>query len=226
MLAAVPSLRAEEVLRAFHRDAPNLFLGAAFVTVGLVAVGFSALRGKRDLLFIYFGIFASLYGLRLWVQASLLGLLIPNSVFYARLSGAINYLVPIPFILYFRSAGLLRGAGKIAGYTLAVVDTILAIATFVFGAKSIYLDVNNVLVIIALVVLILQFVQDRQEDEGFIIVRRGLLVFAGLALWDNVAGLYLRLWRIEPLGFAFFLGSLGYVAARRTLKRDQQLNEI
>ncbi len=227
MLAAA-SLRADEVLRAFHRDAPNLFLGAAFVTVGLVAIGFSALRGRRNLLFIYFGIFAGLYGLRLWVQASLLGLLIPNSVFYARLSAAINYLVPIPFILYFRSAGLLRGLSKVAGYVLAGVDAVLAIATFAFGGSSRYSTINSVLVIIALVVLIVQFLRDRQQDEDFIVIRRGLLVFAGFALWDNIAGLYLhlRLWRIEPIGFAFFLGCLGYVAARWTLKRDQQLNEI
>jgi sigma-B regulation protein RsbU (phosphoserine phosphatase) len=31
---------------------------------------------------------------------------------------------------------------------------------------------------------------------------------------------------IEPYGFAVFLGCLGYVAARRTLNRDQELNEI
>jgi sigma-B regulation protein RsbU (phosphoserine phosphatase) len=31
---------------------------------------------------------------------------------------------------------------------------------------------------------------------------------------------------LEPFGFAAFLGTLGYVAARRTLQRDQQLQEI
>jgi uncharacterized membrane protein len=48
------------VLQAFHREAPNLFLGAAFVTAGLVAIAFSALREKRDQLLLYFGIFAGL----------------------------------------------------------------------------------------------------------------------------------------------------------------------
>lgn len=226
MLDATASLRPDQVLQAFHRDAPNLFLGAGFVTAGLVAIGFSALGRKRDLLFVYFGVFASLYGLRLWVQASLLGMLIPNSEFYGRLSAAINYLVPIPFILYFRSAGLLRGAGKIAGYSLAAIDAVLAVLTFALGGNRAYLNINNVLVIVALVVLIVQFLRDRQKDKDFIIVRRGLLVFAGFALWDNVAGLYLWLWKIEPLGFAFFLTCLGYVAARRTIERDQQLSEI
>jgi sigma-B regulation protein RsbU (phosphoserine phosphatase) len=226
MLAAAPSLRADEVLRAFHRDAPNLFLGAAFVTIGLVAIGFSALRRKRDLLFVYFGTFAVLYGTRLWVRASLLGLILPESVVYERLRDGINYLVPIPFILYFRSAGLLRGIGFVAGYTLAIGDLVLALLTFAFGHRAEYARFNSGLVIVALAILIVQFMRDRRDDHDFIVVRRGLLVFAAFAIWDNVAGLYFRIWSSEALGFAFFLGCLGYVAARRTIQRDQQLSEI
>jgi phosphoserine phosphatase RsbU/P len=46
------------------------------------------------------------------------------------------------------------------------------------------------------------------------------------ALWDNTAGTLLGIPDIEPYGFAMFLASMGYVAARRTLERDQQLGEI
>ena len=226
MFAAAPSLRADDVLTAFHRDAPALFLGAAFVTTGLVALAFSALRGKRNPLFIYFGIFSTLYGLRLWVQASLLGMLIPESVFYGRLREGINNLVPIPFILYLRSAGLLPGIALPAGYVLLSAESILAVLTFAFGSQQKYIQLNNLLVIVSLVCVIVAFVRERRDDEDFVVVRRGLLVFAAFALCDNVSGLYFSLWRIEPLGFAFFLGCLGYVAARRTLRRDQQLSEI
>jgi sigma-B regulation protein RsbU (phosphoserine phosphatase) len=45
-------------------------------------------------------------------------------------------------------------------------------------------------------------------------------------MWDNVVNLFFSLPRIESLGFAVFLGCLGYVAARRTLQRDQQLSDI
>ena len=31
---------------------------------------------------------------------------------------------------------------------------------------------------------------------------------------------------VEPFGFVAFLGALGYVAARQTVERDQQLGEI
>jgi sigma-B regulation protein RsbU (phosphoserine phosphatase) len=228
MSLADPSMSARDVLQAFHRDAPNLFLGAAFITTGLVAIGFAALRRKRDPLLIYFGIFAALYGLRLWVQASLLGLVVPNSIFYTRLRVAINYLVPIPFVLYFRSAGfLLSRAGILAAYALAIVDSALAVATFTFGPNGSYERVNSILVIAALAILIIQFIRNPQrQDEDFVAVRRGLLIFAGLALWDNVTGMYFSFRKVEAVGFAVFLSCLGYVAARRTLERDRQLNEI
>ncbi|HVH88584.1 MAG TPA: PP2C family protein-serine/threonine phosphatase [Terriglobales bacterium] len=228
MLVANPPLSAQEILQAFHRDAPNLFLGAAFVTVGLVAIAFSALRRRRDPLFIYFGIFAVLYGMRLWVQARLLGLVVPSPVFYPRLRVAINYLVPIPFVLYFRSAGfLLNRIGMVPAYVLAVVDGALAVATLAFGPRDSFNSINTILVIVALTVLILEFIGNPpQSDKDFLVVRRGLLAFAGLALWDNIIGSYLSDWKIEPVGFAIFLGCLGYVAARRTLQREQQLNEI
>ena len=222
------SISARDVLQAFHRDAPNLFLGAAFITVGLVALAFTALRNRRDLLFIYFGIFAILYGLRLWVQARLLGLLLPDSVFYARLRVAITYLVPIPFVLYFRAAGFLqRPITAIAAYLLAVVDGALTLLTFAAGPRLLYDRMNSILVIAALLLLIDDFIRhQRRKNEDFLVIRRGLLIFAAFALWDNVATIYFPAWKIEGFGFAIFLACLGFVAARRTLRRDQQLSEI
>jgi hypothetical protein len=159
-LADLP-MSAADVLQAFRHDAPNLFLGAAFVTVGLLAIGFSALRRTRDPLLIYFGIFAGLYGLRLWVKASILDLVVPHSIFYTRFSVAIDYLVPIPFVLYFRSADLLLGwAGILAGYGLAIVDGALAVATFAFAPRPVYDRINRIGVIAALVVLIVQFIRN------------------------------------------------------------------
>src|SRR6185312_6826938 len=114
----------------------------------------------------------------------------------------------------------------IAGYTLAIGDFILAVLTFGFGHRAGYARFNSGLVIVALAILIVQFTRDSRDDEDFIVIRRGLLVFAAFAIWDNVAGLYFRIWSSEALGFAFFLGCLGYVAARRTIRRDQQLSEI
>jgi sigma-B regulation protein RsbU (phosphoserine phosphatase) len=69
MSVVVPIMSAAQVLSAFHRDAPYLFLGAAFVAVGMVSAAFSVLRRKKDPLLLYFALFAVLYGIRLWIQA-------------------------------------------------------------------------------------------------------------------------------------------------------------
>jgi sigma-B regulation protein RsbU (phosphoserine phosphatase) len=54
------------------------------------------------------------------------------------------------------------------------------------------------------------------------------VVFVAFALCNNISG-SLRLGdfrNVEALGFAFFLGTLGYVAAKRSLHRDHQFSEI
>jgi phosphoserine phosphatase RsbU/P len=219
-------LTADQVLQTFHRDAPYLFLGAAFVAVGLISAAFSAIRRKHESVLNYFAVFAVLYGSRLWIQANLLGLAIHGSVFYPRLASAINYIVPIPALLFFDAAGLLHRGGKIAGYVLGTVLGALAVLTFAFGPSRGYLLINNAVVIAALVALALQSFWDSAGNRDFRAVRCGLFFFIAAALFDNVAGPLWRTPRIEPYGFVAFLGALGYVAARQTLERDQQLNDI
>src|SRR5271165_4447382 len=65
-------LTATQVLHTFHRDEPYLFLGAAFITVGLVAIGFCALRRRFDALLVWLAVFAYLYGQRMWLDSGLL----------------------------------------------------------------------------------------------------------------------------------------------------------
>lgn len=227
MLVDSSTLTIAQVLRAFHRDAPYLFLGASFMTAGVVALAFSALRRTRDALLIYFGVFAILYGMRLWIQSDILELTVTTSTFYTRLRLVVDYLVPIPAVLFLNSAGMLDRIGQIAGIALAGVSLGLGIATSVFGSITVYHLINNVAVIIALSIFVIQFLRVTSAiDQDRIIVRRGLLIFIACALCDNIGGLFLRWLKIEPFGFVVFLGSLGIVAARRTLQRDLQLSEI
>jgi len=221
------TLTMAQVLRAFHRDAPYLFLGASFMTAGVVAIAFSALRRTREALLIYFGVFAILYGMRLWIQSDILELTVTTSTFYTRLRLVVDYLVPIPAVLFFNSAGMLDWIGKIAGIALAGISLILALLTSIFGSLNVYHEINNVTVIVALSVFVVQFLRKTPAiDTDRIIVRRGLLIFIACALCDNIGGLFLYWLKIEPFGFVAFLCSLGIVAARRTLQRDRQLSEI
>jgi sigma-B regulation protein RsbU (phosphoserine phosphatase) len=226
MPAVDPQITASELLRIFHRDEPYLFLGAAFTTVAILAAAFSFLRRKVDSLSIYFALFAFLYGQRLWIQAGLLGVLVPHSALFERLRSGIDFLVPMPAFLFFDAAGLLHHRGKIAGYVLGVVLGSLAIATFAFGPSPSYHVINNVVVIAALLLLVIQSLWHSDRSRDFVVIRRGLIIFVAFALWDNVAGSLGLTSKVEPFGFAAFLAALGYVAARQTMERDQQLNAI
>lgn len=226
MLALDPQITAGELLRIFYRDEPYLFLGAAFNTVAILAAAFSFLRRKIDSLTIYFALFALLYGQRLWIQAGLLDVLVPHSALFERLRSGINYLVPIPAFLFFDAAGLLHRRGRLAGYVLGTILGSLAIATFAFGPSPLYQQINNVVIIVALILIVIQSLLNRDRSRDFVVIRRGLLIFVTLALWDNVAETFHHPSKMEPFGFAAFLASVGYVAARQTMERDQQLNAI
>jgi phosphoserine phosphatase RsbU/P len=215
-----------QVLATFRYDAPYLFLGSAFIAVGLISGAFSAVRRKADTLLIYFALFATVYGLRLWIQAEIVKLMFDDSVFYLRFREGINYIVPVPAMLFLNATGGLTRLGKSAGYLLVVVGSILAVATFAFGPAPWFHTANNVAVILALTALILQVVIRSRVDRDIAVIRRGLLVFAATALVDNAGGMLRWRWRIEPYGFVALLAALGYVAARHALARDQQLGEI
>lgn len=220
---------ASDVLHAFHRDAPFLFLGSAFITVALVAAAFSAVRRRLDPLLIYFALFAGLYGVRLWLRSSLVRVSFRDVAVYQRLVPGLSYFILVPAFLFFAALGLRTRSDRLLNYIMAGIGAALALATFALGDRGIYDQVNNVVVILALVFVIgrIMFARVYRTDPDFSVIRWGLLVFIIFALVVNVADfLSLQLQNLEPFGFVAFLASLGYVAARRTLQRDQKLNEI
>src|SRR5271157_2510802 len=126
-------MSAEEVLHAFYRDAPYLFLGAAFTAVGIVSAAFAVLRRRRDSLLIFFALFAALYGLRLWISSPVLAMAVPNSTLYPRISAGLNYIILIPAFLFFISLGLPRRIERAVGHAMVGLGCVLASATFLLG---------------------------------------------------------------------------------------------
>ena len=215
-----------EVLRAFHHDEPYLFLGAAFTTVGLVSAAFCLLRRRFDALLVWMAIFAILYGLRSWLDADLLRLSMPNNELFERVRFAVSLLIPVPAFIFFREAGFLGERIRSLVFLFCAPFPILVGATFLFGPLPLFHNINNGLVIAALVSIVIRSLRRGSDDRDFVVVRRGLLCFAAFALWDNTLGSFWGRSRMEPFGFAALLGCLGYVAARRMMARDLQLGEI
>jgi len=226
-------MNAEGALHAFFRDALYLFLGAAFSAVGMVSAAFAVLRRQRDSLLIFFALFATLYGLRLWISSPLLPMAVQGSAFYSRVRAGINYIILIPAFLFFISLGLPKRFERIFGYAIVGLGCVLALATFVFGDSAVYERTNSLAVIGASTFFLIRFMANsyrgskNPEAADFAAIRWGLLIFVAFVVWQNVTEFFsTSLPKLEPFGFAAFLGTLGFVAARVTLRRDQQLKEI
>jgi len=227
MYGSDPQLTASQVLRTFHHDEFYLFLGAAFTTFGLISAAFAFLSRKFDAMLFWLGLFAILYGQRMWIDLRLLALMIPPSAFFDNLRAAATYLVPIPAFFYFDAAGFFpRFGGRKAAIALSIPFLCLFVATFLFGYKQAFDLINSGIVILGVIALIIQLMMRKRTDPDSIIVRRGVLFFAAFALYNNIAATFRHSQNVEPLGFAFFLGTLGYVAAKRSLHRDHQFSEI
>ena len=221
-------LTAGQVLHAFDRDVPYLFLGAAFITVGFVSIGFCALRRRFDALLVWMAVFAGLYGVRLWLQARIIGIDLGSIFLIGRLRESISYLVPIPAFMFFREAGFLHGRRITSlAYAINAIFCCIFIAAMVLGPMRVFDRINGYVVTIALCIVLARSIGKKEKtDRDFAVVRIGVLCFVLLALADNLVD---REWfprHIEPYGFAVLLGCLGYVAARRILQRDIELGDI
>ena len=227
MINVDPQLTASQVLRVFHHDELDLFLGSAFVTVGIIAAGLCVVRRRADALLLWFALFAVLYGNRLWLQSSLLQMIVPDGEFFRNLRWTVDFLVPIPAAFFCYRTGFLGRYGKWVTYAMTAMMACLVVGTLVFGRWYGFRKINNVVIIVALILVVVWAVRrQRSRDRDFVIIRRALLIFVAFALWDNVEGMLSGHRRVEPYGFVVFLAALGYVAARRAIQREQELGDI
>jgi len=222
MFIAIPQVSADEVLRAFHRDEPFLFLGAAFNTVTIILIGLCVIRRKADALLISLAVFAHVYGVRLWMDSALLRMAVPDTELFHRLKAALDYFVPIPAFVFFHIAGFVGRRARVFTIPLVAIFSCLVVGTLAFGSLPVFRTINNTAVVVALLFVLVRSFRQGPNDHDNKVFRGGLLCFVATALFDNI----LPVFRIEPYGFAVFVASLGYVAARRTLQRDVEYGEI
>jgi phosphoserine phosphatase RsbU/P len=224
MVLLESELTASQVLRVFHRDEIFLFLGSAFTTIGLVIGAFLVIRRRFDALLFWLALFAILYGQRLWMRSDLLAMLIPPSEFFVRLKTTVDFLVAIPAFLFFQATGFLGKLGRIITFIACLILFCIMTAAIAGAPLRPLQKLNNLIVICALLVLVVESIRRPIHNKDFIVARNGLLIFAAFALWHNLGGVLG--YKSEPYGFGIFLGCLGYVAARRTIERDQQFSAI
>jgi phosphoserine phosphatase RsbU/P len=219
-------ISATDVLRAFRSDEPNLFIGAASVTVGLVVVGFLLIRRRFDRLLSFFAWFAILYGERLWLRPAILRLMEPSSHFRSRFDLALDCFVAVPAFLFFQETGLVGRAGRVIAYTVCLLEMALIAGIFIGVPLSLVPTINNILVIAASLPLLILAFRHQDLARDVVVFRAGLLIFVGFVLWGNTRNLLGYAGTEEAYGFGLFLCCVGYVAAKRALDRDQQLTAL
>lgn len=215
-----------EVVHAFRHDALYLFMGAGFAMFGIVAATFSLLRRRWDPLFVWLALFAFLDGGRLWLQSELVSIVAPPSHLFENVRTAIDYIVPLPSFLFYKATGLLDSFLTKLAYVLSVLLVCLFVATFAFGPLRVIHIVDNAALSAAILALAWHARKGWNPGKESGVMRQGLLIYAACMLCSFVAGAFGVTLRLEPFGFVFLLGSLGYVAAFRMFDREQELNRV
>ncbi len=227
VLSSGMQISATDMLGAFRKAEPLLFIGAASVTVGLVVVGFLLIRRRFDRLLSFFAWFAILYGERLWLRTSMSVLTEPPSLLRSQFDAALNFLVAIPAFLFFLETGLVGRAGRAISYTVCLLEMALIVAIFIGVPLQLLNDINSSLMIAATLPLVILAFRQRNVGRDVFVFRTGLILFVGFVVWTNTRDLLRHTTReVEPYGFGLFLCCVGYVAAKRALDRDQQLASL
>lgn len=206
-------------------DLARMLFGVLIVAAGAVSCLFFAGRRKqREYSLLYFGLGAILYGVRLFINGS-------SNYMHGRwdwITEMISLVIPIPLLLFF-SATIARRWKKAAMWLIGFFSLIAAVGLAELFLAHSERNTQNVIHLIAVVVIpvlmVLLFVGGRSAAREQKILRAGFFVFLLFIVHTNLAniGAITHGPDLEFIGFVTFLGCLGYVAAARTQRNEEQL---
>lgn len=211
----------------------DVLLGSLLAVLGLATLTISLYRRKGvDPLLASFGIFALLYGVRLVVGNPMTAALGVSSLTAAWIRSLTTYLILAPAWFFFWK---LLGDGwcSLVLWWLRVV-TVFAIvgvaSDLIQGTPgTLTRHPNNVIVLLGLVAAVLgsRDYWGRMTTDLRILMT-GLSIFGLLAINDNLVsmGVLPWTWQKESLGFLVFVGSLGWIAARRFIGTERELATV
>jgi len=213
-------------------------LGTIFLFIGVVACCIAAVRsGNTRRVLAWFGIFSALYGVRLFAAVPdafslLVGRYSPSA---PQVVWIITYVIMIPALLFWAelTLGTLRRLFQIMVIAASAIALAGIFAVLFRESPSRFMPYNNVLVICLLLALAIAHVVPRIAKRYLVIQSRvstaGTLILAAAVLHDNLSGTFLNLrsYRfLEPLAFALFVFSQGWVAAEKVFADERRLLSI
>ena len=226
-----------QVLSMLRGQVGGIMLGAVFLFIGLAACGIAAIRGGgRVRILVWFGIFTAMYGARILAAAPGGFSVLPQSTWASRpnVVAIITYLILIPGLLFWLelSLGKLRRLLHITLVAASGLGIAGVCSTLITGSPDRLMPLNSLLAIWCLLALAVVNAVPSLAKRFLVIQSRisviGTLVLAVAVLYANLVVLF-RLPgypAFEPLAFAGFVFSLGYVAAERVFADERRLLSI
>ena len=222
-----PTVSLEVVRSALRANLPYIGVASIVLAAGLASLVLSWLR-LRDRLLLWLGVFASLYGVRLFLQNGLVrsAANVDAHVFTVA-TMVLTYIIPIPYAGFSREA---IGAGwkntLSIWYWSEVAFAPVAIAAAELGHWFRWTDhANNILIIGGTLLTFLHVFLRPELERATRRLRWPLLISGALVLGNNV-GLRPARFDLEPFGFLIVLAAFGYVASQRAVARERTLTEV
>jgi sigma-B regulation protein RsbU (phosphoserine phosphatase) len=227
----------DQALGIIRAQVGAIILGSVFLFIGLAACAIAAVRGRGGVrLLAWQGIFSALYGARILAQSPAAFSILPRSTWAGRdyVVAIITYVILIPAVLFWLELGL-GIVRRLLQVTLlaALVNAIGGVSSaFIFRSPWAFLNYNKVLVACCFLPLAVVVAVPNLAKRFLAVPSRiltiGTLVLAGAVLYNNLQG-FLRLPSysfFEPIAFAVFVLSLGYVAAEKVFADERRLISI
>ena len=233
LVTRAADLVSREVLENVREDVLPAVVGIFLTGLALV-VGALALLRRRELdrAPLYFALFTGIYGARLAVDSYLAELVLGVEPLTLRFVVALlSYVLPIPLLLFMEQT---IGPGwKLSIRRLWQLHLLLAAVAIpcdlVRGEPFALGFPYRILILMGLIVSLAQiFRPGRPASAELRWLRGSILVLGAFVLNENLEDLEVTPWRLDSewLGFLFFLGALGWIAAHRAFATRRRLASI
>src|SRR5947209_29058 len=217
-------MTAEQVIEVFRSGAASAAIGVALVTIALTLLAF-ALVGRvfANAALLAAAAFATLYGLRLIVNAPFTALLVHGG-WLPYVSSSLEYVVPIPatLLVQFAFARRLKRVNQ-ALALLAIAIAVFAIPFEIIAHRPFALKplIDTVIVFFMPVFLLNLIIGTGENDADWRIVRWGSAIFVLFVLNEHFG------YRgTEAIGFMIFVGSFILMLMRRAVRSQVRLGSV
>jgi sigma-B regulation protein RsbU (phosphoserine phosphatase) len=220
-----------------HEEVIVIVLGTIFLFIGIAALGIAMVRGRKaGRILVWFGIFSTMYGLRLYAAVPAAFSLLAGR--YAPIAPQfvwiITYVILIPALLFWvqLSLGALRRLLHFMVFPACAIAVAGIIAIWLQKPPQTFIPYNNALAIFLLLALAAANAVPRIGKKYLVIQSRvsaiGTLVLAIAVIHENLRSfLPLRDYPFfEPVALTLFVLSQGWVAAEKVFSDERRLLSI